>query len=103
MAATSVRSRTVRGRMQCRNSLRGVETSRRCPAPQLRACQPRALHQSLELGPGHGWTDRHHARESAEAAIGAGNDPFAADNLRETQDAVAHQLRMLHVLVRNVS
>ena len=72
-----------------------VAFSRRRAAPELLARQPGALHQRLELRPGDGRMDRHHAGEGAEAAVGAGDHALAADHLREPQDAVADQLGVL--------
>src|SRR5262249_13756825 len=57
--------------------------------PQLLGCEPGAFGKHLQLRPGDLRMDA-----AAEAAVRAGDDVLAADNLGVAHDAVGHHLRM---------
>ena len=59
-------------------------------APELASGERGALGQGFELGPGDLGVD-----PAAEAAIGRGDDAFAADDVGKAQDAVGDQLGVL--------
>jgi hypothetical protein len=56
--------------------------------PELAGGEPGAFNESLELGP----RDLR-VNAATEAAIGRGDDPLAADEIREPDDAVGDERR----------
>ena len=64
-------------------------------APEPAAGDPRALDQRAQLRPGDLGVNLVAGARRAEAAIGAGDHPFAPDHAGEALDALRDQLRML--------
>src|SRR6185369_2854790 len=64
-------------------------------SPKLLAGERRPVAERAQLGPGDLRMDA-----AAEAAVGAGDQVFPADDLGERDDAVGHQLRMLDEIGR---
>jgi hypothetical protein len=67
-------------------------------APKLPARDPRAFGEARELRPddlGLDLRPRGGNERRGKAAVGAGDDALAADELGETHDALGHQLGML--------
>src|SRR5882724_6425096 len=60
-----------------------------CATPEPAGRQARAFGQCLELGP-----DELAVQPAAEAAVGAGDDILAADQVGKAQNALRDQLRM---------
>ena len=58
--------------------------------PQCLARDRRAVAQGAQLGPGDLWMDA-----AAQAAVGAGDDVFSADDFSERDDAIGYQFRVL--------
>jgi hypothetical protein len=58
--------------------------------PQLLARDRRAVAQGAQLGPGDLRMDA-----AAQAAVGAGDDVFSADDFSERDDAISYQFRVL--------
>jgi hypothetical protein len=58
--------------------------------PQLLARDRRAFAQGAQLGPGDLRMDA-----AAQAAVGAGDDVFLADDFSERDDAIGYQFRVL--------
>src|SRR5207248_11319132 len=59
-------------------------------APELAGGQCRALGQRFELGPGDV-----RVNPAAETAVGRGDDPLPADQVREAKDALGDELGVL--------
>src|SRR5690348_10191334 len=75
----------------------------RLALPQLPGRQLRALGHRLELGPGDlGLDDVGRPRERGEAAVGAGDDALAPDDLGVADEPLGDQLRMLDEVGRRV-
>ena len=63
-------------------------------APQFLRGQARSFRQCRQLGPDDARMDLAGSRKAGEAAIGAGNDVFAADDAGEPRDPLGDRLRM---------
>src|SRR5579885_1349777 len=63
--------------------------------PEFRARKPRALDQRLELCPHDRGMHATMERPLRKAAICTGNDILAAEDFRQADNALAHELRML--------
>src|SRR4029453_3281605 len=68
---------------------------RRRAAPELPAGEPCALDQAFELGPHDRFVHATDERALREPAVGAGNHPVAADDIREAHETFGDELRML--------
>src|SRR6516225_7641093 len=66
------------------------------PAPQFFRGQPRALGERRQLGPHDARMDFAGGRKARKAAIRAGDDPLAPDDLCEPPDALRDRLGMLY-------
>src|SRR5262245_13236381 len=76
--------------------LQAVIASSLARSEQLLRCDPRAFDHGGELRPRHVRMNLIPRARRAEAAIGSGDDAFAPDRVGESDDALRHQLRMLH-------
>src|SRR5688500_4235660 len=100
---TGLRFRAKRrpARWRWARSVRGARRSRNHSVfPQAPARDPGALGERAELEIDDVRVHGAESAKRAETAIGAGDDAFATDDIRETQDALGDELGVLHVVGR---
>src|SRR5712692_3757806 len=82
-----------------RAALSAEQAGERTLAPELARVEPRALGHAGELGPDHGGIDRGLPAPGAVAAIAAGDDVLAADQLGVAGEALGDEFGMLDEIV----
>ena len=71
--------------------------------PELFGRAPRPLDEGVEFQEGHARIDLAVTGRGSETAVGAGNDPLAADYVGETHNPLGDKIRMLDVVAAQSS